>query len=220
MLWVRVGQENEVAIMKGLHVLFVLLTSLSFAGSDGCVEVGVVDEGFHVADDGVELYPCKLPAALLADETVDDAAALPEALDRWHGWTSQDGIDRVAVVEAEATETPRVLVSFGYVPAPDWGETFISGDVDDPVGIAYVDYAEDGEILGAEIVISSDVAYDHETVVDVLSHEIGHAVFGLADDPGPPTTVELRSILSSPLDPLGELTRHDFELILPYLPGS
>jgi hypothetical protein len=203
--------------MRRLHIAFVLLATIVCGGND-CVEVGVTDEGYHVADDGVVFYPCKLPAALLADETVDDADALPEAIERWHGWASQDGVDRVAVVEADPTETPRVLVSFGFVPAPDWGETFIDGEVDDPVGIAYVDYAEDGEILGAEIVVSSDIAYDHETVVDVLSHEIGHAVFGLADDPGPPTTVELGSVMASPRDPLGELTEHDFEILLPYLP--
>lgn len=199
-----------------LLVVFVLVGCM---GSDGCIEVGVVNNGFHVADDGTELYPCKLPAAILVDETVDDADALPESLERWHGWTSQDGVDRVAVVEAEATETPRVLVSFGYVPAPDWGETFISGTAAEPMGIAHVDYAEDGEVLGAEIVISSDIAYDHETVVDVLAHEIGHAVFGLADDPGPPETVDLKSVMASPSAPLGVLTRADFDLLLPYIEG-
>jgi len=52
----------------------------------------------------------------------------------------------------------------------------------------------------------------------VLRHELGHCL-GLADDPGPPTTVDLRSVMASPLDPLGIVTDHDRALLAPYLEG-
>jgi len=197
----------------------VLLTAVVCCGND-CVEVGVTDEGFHVADDGVELYPGKLPAALGIDTTVTDVTLLPEVLDRWNAWLSRDGVARTVLVVAEEAETPRAVVSIGFVPAPDWGETFIDGDVADPAEITYLDYdLETGEVLGAEIVLSSDIAYDRDTLVDVLSHGVGHFL-ALADDPGPPATVDLKSVMASPMDPLGELTKADFDRLLPYLPSE
>lgn len=182
-------------------------------GQDDCVEVGVVDEGFHVAEDGVELHPGMLPAAIAADTTVMDVTLLPEVLERWNVWLSRDGVARTVFVVAEEGEEPRAVVGVGYVPASG---SDLTGE-GDPAGIAALDYAEDGEVLYGEITLSSDYAYDRPTMVQALSHEIGHLV-ALADDPGPPTTVDLRSVMSSPLDPLGELTRHDFDLLLPYLP--
>jgi len=221
MLWVRVGQENEVTIMRWLHGLFVLLAAAVCCGND-CVEVGVVDEGFHVADDGVELRPMLQPVSVAADDTVEDETLLPEAVAWCNEQASQDGVLRVPIVVAEPGETPRVMISIGYVPAPDWGESFedfVVGGESEPAGIAYLDYdLETGEILGAEVVLSSDIAYDRPTLLKVLEHETLHAVWGLDDDPGIDVTVELRSIMSSPLDPLGRLTQHDFLLVLPYLP--
>jgi hypothetical protein len=200
------------------YLLLVLIVAFLACGGDDCIEVGVIDEGFHVAEDGVELHPGMLPAAFAIDTTVEDVTLLPEVLDQWNVWLSRDGTVRTVLVVAEPEETPRVLVSVGFVPAPDWGVEFSDFDGEgDPLGIARLDYAEDGEVLGAEIVLSSDVAYDRDTLVDVLAHEAGHFL-ALADDPGPPETVDLRSAMASPMDPLGELTEHDFELLQPYLP--
>jgi hypothetical protein len=202
--------------MKSIRLVALVLLAATACGSD-CVEVGVTDNGFHVADDGVTLHPGMLPAAVGVDDTVDDPTLLPEALAWCNARLSQDAVLR----EATLGETPRVIVSIGFVPAPDWGETFedmLNGS-SDPVGITYLDYAEDGEVLGAEIVLSSDVAYDRDTLVKVLEHEIFHFL-ALSDDPGIDITVELRSIMSSPLDPLGDLTEHDYVLLFPYLPEA
>lgn len=206
--------------MKWLHALGILLAAFVFAGSDGCVEVGVEDLGFHVAEDGVELYPCVLPAAIAADETLTDETLLPEAIDRWNEWLSRDGVSRTVLVLALAGETPRVTVSVGFTGTPDWGTSLYDaiGGVETGDRTS-IDYAEDGEILGAEIVLSSDVEYHRPTMLVALIHSLGHAPLGFEDDPGPPTTVDLRSIMASPMDPLGELTDHDFELLLPYLEG-
>lgn len=195
------------------RMLLVLFALIGCCGSDGCVEVGVVDESFHVAEDSVELYPMQLPVALAVDETVEDDTLLPEALTAWNAW-----VEREATAAALVGETPRVLVSIGLVGTPEWSESI--WDIVDGVQdaeVTNIDYAEDGEILGAEIIISSDVAYHRPTVLTALEHAIGHAVFGLADDPGPPTTVELQSIMASPMDPLGVLTEHDRALLEPYL---
>lgn len=192
------------------RMLLAVFVLVGCVGSD--CEPTYLDEGFHVAEDGVALHPGMLPAALATDDTVEDGTLLPEVLDKWNGWLSRDGTARTVLVVAEEGETPRAVVSVGLVPAPDWGSA------DDPAGIAKLDYdLETGEVLGAEIVLSSDIAYDRDTLVDVLSHEVGHFL-ALADDPGPPQTVDLRSVMASPMDPLGELTEHDFEMLLPYLP--
>jgi hypothetical protein len=203
--------------MNTVRALIAFVLLLVCCGSD-CDPPVYLDEGLHVTVDGITLHPGVLPAAISADDTVEDATLLPEAVDQWNEWLSGDGVDRTVLVVAEPGETPRVTASVGYVPAPDWGEEFADGSSAEPLGIAYIDFAEDGEMLGAEIVISSDIAYDRDTVLQVLLHEVGHGFFGLADDPGPPQTVDLRSVMSSPMDPLGVLTDHDFAIIVPYLP--
>jgi hypothetical protein len=208
------------------RTLLALLALVFACGQDDCVEVGVVDEGFHVAFSeelgDVELYPMVMPAAIAADPTLtaEDPAALGDALAWCNEQASQDGIDRITVVEAEEGETPRVTVAVGYVPAPEGLEALYDdaqGVVD--AGIAYLDYAEDGEVLGAEVVVAYEIAYDGPTLRDVIAHEVcGHSVWGLADDPGIDVTVELQSFMGTPIDPLGELTEADFVLIEPYLP--
>lgn len=202
------------------RALLALLVLVFACGQDDCVQVGVVDEGFHVAEDGVELYPSVLPAAIAIDTTMTDVTLLPEALDQWNAWLSRDGVQRTVLVPAEEGETPRVLVSVGFTGTPDWGTSLY--DAVNGVETAdrtSIDYAEDGEVLGAEIVLSSDVEYDRPTMLMALLHSLGHAPLGLEDDPGPPTTVDLRSAMAKPMDPLGELTDSDFALLLPYLEG-
>jgi len=166
-----------------------------------------LDEGFHVTDDGVTLHPGALPATVTAT-----AEAEPFAREAVRWWCEAVGADALVYVDGAAD----VSVDLGLVPAST--DDLDSGG--EPLGIARVDYAADGAVLGADVTISSDIAYDEDTAEQVARHEIGgHAVFGLADDPGPPVTVDLRSIMSSPLDPLGTLTAHDLALLAPYLEG-
>ena len=160
-----------------------------------------LDEGWHVTDDGVELRPGVLPATIDDDETVEDETLIPEAA-LW--WADQLG----ATVFLMASPGD-ITVSVGLVPATTDGE---------PLGVAVAEYDEDGTVLGCEITLSSDIAYDRPTLLQVARHELGHCL-GLADDPGPPATVDLRSVMASPLDPLGTLTDHDRALLAPYLEG-
>jgi len=71
----------------------------------------------------------------------------------------------------------------------------------------------EGALLSCSIILDVDLAYSVRTMRLALRHELGHCL-GLADDPGIDATVELRSVMGSPLDPLGVLTARDRRLIL------
>lgn len=200
---------------KSYHAtLFVAVLAVVLSSGSDCDPPTVEDNGFHTpADTGVALHPGDLPLFVAPDETIDDATLVPEAIGWWNSELSSDNVARLAFLEAGGIDAPQVVVAYGYVPAPD---SDLSGE-GDPVGIAYLDYAEDGSVLSAEIVLSSDYSYHRPTMLKALEHELGHTL-GLADDPGVDITVDLMSIMSSPLDPLGELTEHDFDLLEPYIP--
>ncbi len=161
-----------------------------------------LDEGWHVADDGTELRPGQLPATVDATDDCDDVVA--EAV----GWWAEQGAAAFMLCDGDCD----VTVALGYVPAS-------TDDLDtggEPMGLAAIDYAEDGTVLSCDVTLSADIAYHRDTLLQVARHEIGHCL-GLADDPGPPATVDLRSVMSSPLDPLGTLTAHDRALLAPYI---
>ena len=162
-----------------------------------------LDEGWHVTSDGTELHPGAMPATVSGDE---DTAGL--VIDACAWWADQLGADALV-----PSEPGYVTVAIGLVPS--------TGDPDadgEPMGHATIGYSAWGSVLTCDVTISSDIAYDHDTALQVLRHEIGHCL-GLADDPGPPTTVDLRSVMASPLDPLGVVTDHDRALLAPCLEG-
>jgi len=185
-------------------VLSFLLCSCS-CPSGPIVQVGVTDEAFLVEGEK-NLRPGALPFSIVPDWTVHDSGLVPDIVERWHGW-----LDTEQGVVADG-DMAQVILSIGYVPVASEEETIL--------GISHIRFAEDGTILGGEIVLSSDYDYPagRELLVQAGCHEVGHAVFALADDPGPPTTVDLRSIMSDPLDPLGRLTAADLDRLEPYLP--
>lgn len=185
----------------------IVVSSFSCPTEDCQVETEVEDNDFHITDGGLQLRPGALPFAVMVDETVEDETLLPEAVEWWNDAVGTE----VLVIDDVA---PQIVVSTGYVPTPD---SDLTGD-GDPIGIAYIDYAEDGTVLNGEVVLSSDVAYHRPTMLKALEHEFGHLPMALSDDPGIDVTVDLKSIMGSPLDPLGELTDHDLKLIEPYLP--
>jgi hypothetical protein len=167
-----------------------------------------LDEGFMVADEGFELRPGALPRFVSANTP----EALPATIHAIAWWNTALGCEALLFDENGNGD---ITVDVGLVPL-DGGDMLQDGE---PIGIALVRYDAEGIILGATVTISADIAYDEETVELVAAHEAGHAAFGLSDDPGPPETVDLRSIMASPLDPLGELTAHDRALLEPYLEG-
>lgn len=172
----------------------LLALSLLLLGSD-CEEdrLDDLDEGRMVRD-GVELRRCAYPVTVAADATLEDLSVLLEAAAAWDAWA---GFDTFEVVEGFA---PDVTVAVGFAGDGDEGD------------LTTVGFAEHGCITDVEVVLSSDIAYDRAVLLKTLEHSLGHSL-GLENDPGPPECVDLRSIMSSPLDPLGVLTEHDRELL-------
>lgn len=166
-----------------------------------------LDEGFHVTETGLELQPGALPFAVA---WADDAG--PRVLEESALWWDEQLSSEVFFYDGNA---PQVTAEFGYVPAPP--DDAWTGDFDlegFPLGIAYLDFDEFGAVTFCEIVVSSDIEYDGPTVAAVMRHEIGHCL-GLADDPA---SVDLNSVMASPVRPAGELTPWDADRLQPYLP--
>jgi hypothetical protein len=205
---------------KIIVLLSLLLCSCDCQSGEPVVQVGVPDEGFQVADDGTALKIGALPFSMAPDWTVQDAALVPDIVGRWRDWLIEAGYDPGLQVADD--DIIQVTLSIGYVPSSGC-EVAWPGDRCRPSKLATsnIQYARDGTILGGEIVLSSD--YDYSTGRDLLvvagCHEVGHVVYALADDPGPPRTVDLRSIMAKPYDPLGRPTKADIERITPFLPS-
>lgn len=205
-----------------ITVLSLLLCSCQCPSEDGgpFIQVGVPDEAFQIADDGTPLKIGALPFSMASDWTVQDVALVPDMVNRWRGWLTDAGLN--PGLEVAYDNIAQVTLSIGYVPNSGCDVAW-PGEMCQPTTLAtsHIEYARDGTILGGEIVISSD--YDYSTGRDLLvvagCHEIGHVVYALADDPGPPRTVDLRSIMAKPYDPLGRPTKADIERIAPFLPG-
>jgi hypothetical protein len=172
-------------------------------GAD-CPSTTDLDEGFHVTPAGLELRPAALPATVSAST---DALPFAQVAVAW--WNEALGCEVLELVDGAAD----VFMTTGLVPAST--EDVDSGG--EPLGLAEVDYAEDGTVLGGTITIAYEITYDAETSEQVARHELGHLPLALADDPGPPTTVDLRSVMASPLDPLGVLTDGDRARLEPFL---
>lgn len=179
--------------MKLANVIVISLVLLVSA----CDDVGLMqqDFSFKISDSGFETRPTLAPYGI---STVDDLPIQDAVV--W--WNDQVGRDVILTNQPVSD----FIAEIGYVPCIDLDAC--------PSGLArVVSSVDDGAILSCNITISSDITYDEVTVLHVLKHEIGECL-GLADDCGPPACVDLRSIMSNPLDPLGELTEHDRVLII------
>jgi hypothetical protein len=169
----------------------ILLTFLLLASCDPTY----LDEGLLIRD-GVDLYAVP-PLGISASPEM-----VPHVLRATSWWNRQIG----DTVFFSPTPTPDVTVSSGYVPSEDYDPVTASGDLD---GIAYLEYSRwDGLIVSCEVVISSDILYAREAH-EATKHELGHCL-GLADDP---QSLDLNSIMSSPMPWSGEVTEHDREII-------
>jgi hypothetical protein len=175
-----------------------------------------LDHGLMVRD-GNELRPMVLPWEVVISPDMEHGDAVVEAAEAWNGWLSplvglETTIDGTRFEEIWPLEPGDrmgiVLVSEGFAGTP--GGMTDSGELlEDPGGVAHLVWNADGEIVAADIVISSDIAYDRQTVRDVAAHEFGHA-FGLAHDG---SSLDLGSCMASPPEYDCEATAGDRDLI-------
>jgi len=160
-----------------------------------------LDNGLMVRG-GLELHVDSFPRTITADDLEGDDTLLPEAVAWWNDQLDFEAFEQVDHVAA-------IDVTIGYVPVTDWDPEYPDQG---EAGLADVTYDSSGVISHCLVTLSSDIAYHRPTLLKVLEHEMGHCL-GLADDPGPPTTVDLRSVMGLPIDPLGEVTAKDYDLI-------
>jgi len=178
---------------QSLCRIVLLCVVLFLLGSD-CerARIASFDNGL-MNRDGVELHVCSYPITIDADVTLEDRSVLTDAVVVWNDWTDFD-------VFVFGSDDPDAMVSVGFA------------GYEDELDLTTVDFDRTGCILECSIILSADIAYDRSTLRQALLHSMGHCL-GLDDDPGPPETVDLRSVMSKPLDPLGVLTDHDLELL-------
>jgi predicted Zn-dependent protease len=185
-----------------MRKLILIITSLLLLGSD-CEQqrLAELDNG-RMLRTGVELRQCEPLAGISGDTRV-----LPDAVDQWNTWADMDGVERTWFAIANGA----ISVEEGYVPVSEWNPEYPDQG---EAGIAAIEYAEEsGCITDCRITLSSDIADHRPTLLQVLRHEMGHCL-GLDDDPGIDITVDLRSVMGRPIDPLGVLTPGDFELLI------
>lgn len=173
--------------MKWLVVFFTLAS---------CGDPTWLDNGLMVRD-GVELHQEQFPIYVYPDGEFDHPSLVNDVIDEFNDIVGET----IFVVGDSSSE---IVVYQGLVPS-DYEESTYD--------LTMLDYDLDtGNITQCEIILSSDFAYDYDTMHQTLLHSLGHSL-GLDDDPGPPETIDLRSVMSKPLDPLGRFTEHDLDII-------
>ena len=163
---------------------FLVIVSLLLLGSS-CEPV---DNGRWITPSGEEAYPVALPWAIENSSDIDEELYL-EAID-W--WNDQAGFD--VYVDYSPGD---IVVESGYAGSEEVYGLFNGATI------------ASGAIVNGTITISSDILYHEETTFYSLVHEMGHPL-GLDDDP---RSLDLNSIMSSPLLVGGELTDHDQAIV-------
>lgn len=179
-------------------------------------ECGPVDRGRLVID-GLELEPMVLPWEVIVSDEVGHGDAVLDALDManeaFFPTVAFDGrIDQDAYEEhMDSRPEDRlgiVLVNEGFVRTPD-SMSLDGQSQGDPGGSATLWWNEAGEIAAADIIISSDIAYDWQTVRDISAHEAGHTL-GLDHDD---SSLDLGSCMASPPEHDCRFTASDVLLV-------
>jgi hypothetical protein len=167
----------------------------------GCDGIGPVDRG-RMERDGNVLRPMVLPFEVIVSPDVEHADAVTDGLDVWNAATDPLTAFEVrvdgAAFDAAWPLAPEermgvVLVSEGFAGTPG-GMTDAGVSFDDPGGVALLVWNADGEIIAADVTISSDIAYDRQTVRDAAAHEGGHVLGFDHDD----SSLDLGSCMASP----------------------
>ena len=181
---------------------FLLCLTYAILGL-GCQPVD--DRGF-ISVDGRELIPfywapcgvAGLPS--LEDDGLED---IPDLAAEW--WNAQ--LDRPVWNQEEPAGC--IFIDTNFIAEPSHPEY---QDINTEAETARLVWDEDYNIIQCSILLNVDLAYDRETMFRAAIHALGHCL-ALDDDPGITETVELRSVMGSPMDPLGELTDHDRALL-------
>ena len=173
-------------------------------GAD-CPSTADLNELWLITPAGQDAQPQVPLPALWADETVP--AGWLEGEVAW--WNDRLGCEALCI-----DEYGEVLVDVGYVSPYADGDLLDLDDDGETAERAHVEFDADGFVVSGTITISSDIAYNESTARLALRHAIGHVPLALADDPGPPMTVDLRSTMGSPNDPLGDLLEADRAALL------
>lgn len=167
-----------------------------------------MDNGAAISVYGDMLEPLLLPYFYVTDGTtaIDDGMNRGAAF--WNESVSSTQNERTVAVPSYGTDGPTdgyIFVRAGYVghfsPDLEFLET------------ARLVYDERGRIETAFVTISPTVLHNPILTRAVCVHAIGHAL-GLADDPGPPESVDLQSIMASPVDVLGRVTDKDRQRVI------
>lgn len=146
-----------------------------------------LDVGWLVRD-RVELRPGKVPKRVTGPTHL-----VPDAV-RW--WNAQVGFEAFVSVTVDADVVVNIVPLGAAIQLAD-------------VTTVHYDKAT-GAVQSCLVELNADLAYHEATMRQALRHGLGHCL-GLDDDPGIDRTVDLRSIMSDPLDPLGRLTLDDRE---------
>lgn len=151
-----------------------------------------LDNGRSQLTDGTEMRPLVLPWFVTFE--TDSSALGPMLMQSFDWWNEQVGFD--VFTDNSSIGFSEISVEANLMPEN------VAGEFHDVT-------REDGMILSGSITISSDIMYDQDYAESALHHEMGHAL-GLADDP---YSIDLNSVMSSPLIEGGQLTDRDRSLL-------
>lgn len=183
--------------MRFLTVITLLLTTLCSC-RDALYFNPVPDtNGWLVVEDG-ELRPGKLPGSIAGDESLeyDNLTDIPALTMEW--WNDQVGeqvFDKLA--------PHRMLITTNFVTGPN----AIDDDVEAETTLLQWD--ADLNITKCLCALNYDLAYDRDTMIIAARHCAGHCL-ALGDDF---EGLDVYSIMSNPMDPLGIVTEYDRNLI-------
>lgn len=179
---------------------FLLILAILLVGCDDEIEENGLIGNYYIN---------WVPQYVDDHSSFDDFSILTEAVDWWNAQADRDGTDRTWF-EISDIDDPDITAYQGETPVidmDDWGLPIFAS------GVARIQNASDGLITHCEVVIADAYAYHRPTMVGATKHELGHCI-GLDDDPA---SLDLNSIMSRVLIESGELTYHDFQLIVDML---
>jgi len=192
------------------YALALAVFSLFLLGSD-CEErrLAGLEEGFREVGD-LTIHTEVIPVGMSGDASFipDGLEPIIPAVIAW--WNDQIDDDEDWIYED--LTSPDFTAEVNYLALDEMPDDMFA--IEHELDLAAVYYSvADGAVISCHCILNVDFAYDIEYMELGLRHCVGHCL-GLEDDPGIDETVDLRSIMSNPIDPLGELTDHDRALLL------